>query len=60
VLETDTGTTDGEIFVAGATSSIRQTLSGSSSSLKNSAYGINKSSSGNRPYSTVSWFDFSN
>jgi hypothetical protein len=57
VLETNTGATDGEIFVAGATSSIRQALSGSSSSLRSSAYAVNKTST--RPFSTVTWFDLS-
>lgn len=60
VLETNTSSADGEIFVAGATSSIRQTLSGSSGSLRSAAYAVNKSTSGNRPFTTLSWFDSSN
>jgi hypothetical protein len=60
VLETDNNGVNGEIFVAGATSSIRQTLAGGSSSLKNGAFAVNKGSSGNRPFTTVSWFDFAN
>src|SRR5262249_40876826 len=59
VLETNTTTADGEIFVAGATSSVRQGLSSSSASLANSAYAISQSNA-NRPYSTLSWFDLSN
>ena len=59
VLETNTGTSDGEVFVAGATSSIRQALSGSSSSLRSSAYAINKSGNSKRPFTTVGWFDLS-
>ena len=60
VLETNSTTADGEIFVAGATTSIRQTLSGSSTSLKNMADAVNKSASGNRPFTTAAWFDLSN
>jgi hypothetical protein len=60
VLETNTGATDGEIFVAGATSSIRQALTGTSTSLRTAADAINKSVSGNRPFTTLSWFDLSN
>lgn len=58
VLETDNGSaTNAEIFVAGATSSIRQNLSTGSSSLRNAADAINKSATGNRPFTTMSWFD---
>ena len=60
VLETNTTTSDAEIFVAGATSSIRQTLTGSSTSLRTAADAINKSASGSRPFTTQSWFDLSN
>ncbi|HEY1587876.1 MAG TPA: hypothetical protein VGH63_19385, partial [Polyangia bacterium] len=62
VLETNSSgsTTDGEIFVAGATSSIRQQLASNSTSLANSAYAVNKSTSGNRPFTTSAWFDLSN
>ncbi|HXU70527.1 MAG TPA: hypothetical protein VN947_14415 [Polyangia bacterium] len=59
VLETNTSTTDGEVFVAGATSSIRQTLSGSSTSLRTAADAVNQSSTGGT-FTTVSWFDLSN
>ena len=62
VLETNSSgsTTDGEIFVAGATSSIRQQLTGTSTSLANASYAVNKSTSGNRPFTTSAWFDLSN
>jgi hypothetical protein len=62
VLETNTSgaTNDGEIFVAGATSSIRQSLTSGSTSLSNASYAVNKSSSGNRPFTTSAWFDLSN
>jgi hypothetical protein len=58
VLQTNTTTADGELFVPGVSSSIRQTLSGSSTSLRSSTNAINRSSAaGSRPYTTVSWFD---
>ena len=59
VLETQVTTSNAEIFVAGATSSIRQTLSSSSTSLRDSADAISKSAS-SRPFTTVSWFDIAN
>ncbi|HEX9103028.1 MAG TPA: hypothetical protein VF997_12535, partial [Polyangia bacterium] len=59
VLETNTSTADGEIFVAGATSSIRQTLASGSTSLRTAADAVNKSASG-RPFTTSAWFDLSN
>jgi hypothetical protein len=59
VLETNTTASDGELFVPGVSSSYRQALSGTSTSLRNAAYAINPSSSGNRPFTTVSWFDLS-
>ncbi len=60
VLETNTTTSDGEIFVAGATSSIRQSLSSGSTSLRTTADAVNKSAAGNRPFTTAAWFDLSN
>jgi hypothetical protein len=61
ILETDSNGVNGEIFAPGVSSSIRQSLGAGSSSLKNTAYAINSSSaSGNRPFSTLSWFDLSN
>jgi hypothetical protein len=60
VLETNTTTADGEIFVPGISSSIRIALAGTSTSLRTAADAINKSASGNRPFTTVSWFDLSN
>ncbi|MGZ3442881.1 MAG: hypothetical protein ACXVDD_25345, partial [Polyangia bacterium] len=60
VLETNTTTADGELFVPGISSSIRIALSGSSTSLRTAADAINKSATGNRPFTTVSWFDLSN
>ena len=60
VLETDgSSASTGEIFVAGATSSIRQTLAAGSTSLRNSADAITQSSL-SRPFTTVSWFDIAN
>jgi hypothetical protein len=60
VLETNTNSSDGEIFVPGISSSIRIALSGSSTSLRTAADAINKSSSGSRTFTTVSWFDLAN
>ena len=62
VLETNVNgaTSGGEIFVAGATSSIRQSLTSSSTSYSNSSYGVSKSTAGYRPFTTSAWFDLSN
>ncbi|MCU1281223.1 MAG: Type fimbrial biosis protein PilY1 [bacterium] len=60
VIETDTPTSTGELFIPGISSSIRIALSGSSSSLRTAADAITKPASGNRPFTTVSWFDLAN
>lgn len=61
VLETNSAgsTSDGEIFVAGATSTIRQSLTSTSTSLSNATYAVNQSATAGA-FTTSAWFDLSN
>jgi hypothetical protein len=60
VVETNTTSSDGEVFAAGISSTIRVTLGGGSSSFRNASYAVSKSASAGRNFTNVSWFDLSN
>jgi hypothetical protein len=60
VVETNTTSSDGELFAPGIAGSVRVTLGSGSSSFRNSSLAINKSASSTRTFTNVSWFDLSN
>ena len=59
VVETDTTSSDGALFVPGISSMLMRGLSSGSSSLHSQQLAITRSSTGNRPFQVVSWFDLS-